>query len=410
MLSDAGFLYTAPTATPSRDGKVAIILRTRDRPILLRRALQDILAQTYTNWHIQLVNDGGDATILQTLLETYATALSARFTLHNNLVSVDRPAAINQGLASAEAAFFVVHDDDDTWDTEFLSATVALLDQPENAALIGATALYSRVNERIEGEEIVRESCHPVRLSDDFADITKQMVLNRLVPIGVLFRMSLLYQIGLFNPDMLMAEDWEFSVRALLVGDFGVVPRPLAYHHVRPESSDSAYNNSIVTDGGLPHKRYTMLARNNMIRRAIAARPELLGLLQPLTHAIYDNVDYACRRIAHEHKSQSEQIYGFARLMTEQHADFATRLAVQIQSQEARMAAIERELAALRGTIMQVLAALPQETVIPGARGGNTTYTQTSATPVRGPKYLPSGGNCDPSFANKSCNVSSGAA
>jgi glycosyltransferase involved in cell wall biosynthesis len=349
MLPQARFLYraTQPEEVPDGDG-VDIILRTRDRPILLRRALQDVVAQEYSHWHIQLINDGGDPALLQAILNEQAAGLAGRFTVRHNAQSVDRPTAINQGLEAGHRPYFVVHDDDDTWDPAFLSATVALLEMAENAALIGAVSLYSRVNERIENGTIVRDSCHPVRLSDDFADLTRQMVLNRLVPIGILFRRSLLDQIGNFNPDMAVGEDWEFSVRALLVGDVGVVRRPLAFHHVRPDGTEGAYRNSINVDSGHVHKRHTMLARNNLIRRAIAAQPDLLGLLQPLMHSVHDNVDEASRRTTHEHKTQSDQLHAVARMITQQHADLAQRMIQQSEAQSQRILTLERELNNLR--------------------------------------------------------------
>jgi hypothetical protein len=193
-----------------------------------------------------------------------------------------------------------------------------------------------------------------VRLSDDFADLTRQMVLNRLVPIGVLFRTALLDQIGPFNPKMLMGEDWEFSIRALLVGDVGVVNRPLAYHHVRTKTSDSVYQNSINLDGGYIHKRYTMLARNSLIRNTVAANPDLLGVLQPLVHAIYDNIDLASRRMSHEHKTQSDQFHAVARMLTDQHVESAQRSHRQLQAQSERIANLEREVRGLRHLLEKV--------------------------------------------------------
>jgi len=42
------------------DGSVAIIMRTKNRPILLARALKSVLEQEYQNWHLYLINDGGE--------------------------------------------------------------------------------------------------------------------------------------------------------------------------------------------------------------------------------------------------------------------------------------------------------------------------------------------------------------
>ena len=38
---------------------VAIVVRTRNRPLLLARALADIFSQTYSDFTVTVVNDGG---------------------------------------------------------------------------------------------------------------------------------------------------------------------------------------------------------------------------------------------------------------------------------------------------------------------------------------------------------------
>jgi hypothetical protein len=91
-----------------------------------------------------------------------------------------------------------------------------------------------------------------------------------------------------------------------------------------------------------------MLARNNLIRRAIAAQPDLLGLLQPLMHSVHDNVDEASRRTTHEHKTQSDQLHAVARMITQQHADLAQRMIQQSEAQSQRILTLERELNNLR--------------------------------------------------------------
>jgi hypothetical protein len=186
-----------------------------------------------------------------------------------------------------------------------------------------------------------------------------------LVPIGVVFRTALLDQIGRFNPDMLLGEDWEFSIRALLIGDVGVVHRPLAYHHVRSANTQGDYQNSINADNGFLHKRYSVLARNSLLRRAVAANPELLGFVQPLMHAIYDNVDSASRRMSHEHKAQSDQLAAVARMLTEQHADLAQRAQRQTQAQAEQITQLEREIRALRQVLQGVLSHMPQGAASP---------------------------------------------
>ncbi len=44
---------------------VDIVMRTKDRPVFLARALDDVLAQTFTDWRLTIVNDGTLADLYQ---------------------------------------------------------------------------------------------------------------------------------------------------------------------------------------------------------------------------------------------------------------------------------------------------------------------------------------------------------
>ena len=45
--------------------KVAIITRTKDRQVLLRRAVLSVINQTYSDWIHVIVNDGGCSEVVE---------------------------------------------------------------------------------------------------------------------------------------------------------------------------------------------------------------------------------------------------------------------------------------------------------------------------------------------------------
>ncbi len=51
--------------------EVSIILRTTTRYMLLSRAIQDITNQTYKNWKIILINDGGNKSRIERIINHY---------------------------------------------------------------------------------------------------------------------------------------------------------------------------------------------------------------------------------------------------------------------------------------------------------------------------------------------------
>ncbi|MDQ0620072.1 glycosyltransferase family 2 protein [Arthrobacter globiformis] len=61
------------TVTPS--ARVAIVMRTRNRSLLLDRAIRDVLAQSFTDWLLVLVNDGGRTSEVDPVVEKYSDEL-----------------------------------------------------------------------------------------------------------------------------------------------------------------------------------------------------------------------------------------------------------------------------------------------------------------------------------------------
>src|SRR5699024_9188192 len=112
---------------PIFNGRVAIITRTKNRPVLLARAFASLLSQTYKNWHLYLVNDGGDRDPIERLIEQYHSAFKGRITVKHHEHSLGMEAASNAGLKGAEGEYVIIHDDDDSWKPDFLATTVAFL-------------------------------------------------------------------------------------------------------------------------------------------------------------------------------------------------------------------------------------------------------------------------------------------
>ena len=55
------------------DQTVAIITRTKDRPLFLARCIESILSQDFQNWTHIIVNDGGDPANVVATTSRYLT-------------------------------------------------------------------------------------------------------------------------------------------------------------------------------------------------------------------------------------------------------------------------------------------------------------------------------------------------
>lgn len=267
---------------------VSIIMRTKDRALLLPRALRSVLAQSFSNWRLYLVNDGGDVVALETVLKDFRDAFADKLSVIHHAQSLGMEAASNAGLAAAAGLYFAIHDDDDGWDPEFLSRTTAFLGAPENASYIGVATGCDVVQERIEAGQIETVAQFPwvyFRPPIGFGALIER---NQLPPITLLLRCALLPRIGGYNEALPVLGDWEFILRALAVGDVGALEERLAFYHHRLAADTPIYANS-VTGGINIHSQTRARLGNHIIRTALQQQPALLGVLWPVLQALEAN-------------------------------------------------------------------------------------------------------------------------
>lgn len=244
---------------------VAVLVRTKDRPRFLRRALANIAEQTFTDYTVCVINDGGDesatrailqASPLAHLLEGDAPRLMLITTGGGNM-----EAAWNAGLAATDSKFVAIHDDDDLWAPEFLERTVGALRASE--ALICSTRVVERYErETPEGEfEVYEERI----FHDGLPGFGLQFLYrtNRTVPIGILYRRRLHELVGFYDESLPVVGDWEFNLRAAAVTEVLLVDEPLAYWSLRPEA-DGAEANSVQRQA--EHARFDASVRARAIR------------------------------------------------------------------------------------------------------------------------------------------------
>src|SRR5438445_225062 len=113
----------------SQPAKVAVVMRTRNRPLLLRRAIGSVLAQTMADWEMIIVNDGGDGREVEGLVAAVSAHAAGRIRVVHHQRSLGMEAASNAGIAASESELLVTHDDDDSWEPAFLAECVGLLER-----------------------------------------------------------------------------------------------------------------------------------------------------------------------------------------------------------------------------------------------------------------------------------------
>ncbi len=263
--------------------RVAVLMRTRNRPVLLARALASVLAQAHADWHLVVVNDGGDQAAVDALLARHDTGFDGRVSVLHHSASLGMEAASNAALAEADrhGAFnhVAVHDDDDSWHPDFLRGTTSTLALPENADKAGALTHWTVVRERLHGDGVIEDGREPGPFDARVLELGAMLARNRYPPIALLLRRAAVDAAGRFNEAMPVLGDWDYNLRVLLLGDIVVVPERLAFYHQRLASDAPPHYANTAADR---HAAGTASYRNSRLRALGASDPAALSLVQVL--------------------------------------------------------------------------------------------------------------------------------
>lgn len=202
---------------------VSVVIATRDRPQLLRRAVASVLAQRYEgDIEVLAVFDQSEPEQDLTSEETGPDGGNRRVRVLRNGRVPGLAGARNTGITAAEGQLVGFCDDDDLWLPGKVEAQVALLDEDPDIELVTTGVLVEA-----RGRVSVRVLDHD-RIT--FADLLRSRV-SEAHPSSFVFRRSALVDgIGLVDEDLpgSYAEDYDLLLRTARRHDIGVVPLPLA--------------------------------------------------------------------------------------------------------------------------------------------------------------------------------------
>ncbi len=288
-LGEAVRVHASKPAGPSDPwavaGRVAIITRTKDRPVLLKRAARSVALQTYPNYLWVVVNDGGEPEEVKRLIAQSGVD-PRRILLCSNEESLGMEAASNIGVRAAQSEYVVIHDDDDSWAPTFLERMVDFLESGGGRKYGGAISKSLYVSESIEGDRVVEHGRRPYQDWVQTVQLSEMVNGNFFAPIAFLFRRDIYDRIGGFDEALPVLGDWDFNLKFLLQADIGVLPEVLAYYHHRDVGAGSAvYSNSVIGANN-KHAEYNAIVRNQLIRKANDGG--VAGLLAAIGYSISD--------------------------------------------------------------------------------------------------------------------------
>lgn len=244
---------------------VSVLIGTYNGQQFLEETLESVLAQTYRPLEIIVVDDGSTDETWNVLL-SFGTRIRAIHQANGGVA-----AARNSGLREAKGTFIALMDHDDLCEPERIAVQVDFLKLQREVVLCssdfsafnqtgvlahsycgeyysqchssrgGVLARYPQLGSIDIREWLPEPPAEAVHIRTLLGPVYEELALGNFVhPPTVMFRRTIVNDVGMFDPDARMMCDWDWLVRASRVGHFGFIDRPL----LRYRRSDTQLSSS----------------------------------------------------------------------------------------------------------------------------------------------------------------------
>ena len=199
--------------------RISVVLPTYNQAQYLGQAIQSVLAQTFADWELILVDDGSTDATPQCVAQFQDSRV--RYIVQHN---EERSRARNRGIREARGALIAFLDADDFWLPAYLATQVAKMDAYPSAGL----SYTWNYDTNVTGQIIGRRGYGKSGLQDQDEFFKAMLLGNRMIVDCVVVRAAIIQDAGCFDPDIVHVEDWDLWLRISRTWPVLVIAEPLA--------------------------------------------------------------------------------------------------------------------------------------------------------------------------------------
>jgi glycosyltransferase involved in cell wall biosynthesis len=258
--------------------KLVIVIPTLNRPILLERSVSCVLKQSFKDWCLIIVNDGGNQAEVEELIDFLRNKYNCpnEIVIIHNQISIGKSASCNKALSLAKTEMAIILNDDDTWAYEFLTMAVSQLEyisHSVNPNVKGIISLANLMYEEIIDDYTIIKFCDipgekQLNPYKNYIHIQSLATENIFSSSQFVFYKKAADYIGPFNPELVIFSDWEFHIRFACAFSIYIINQPFVNLHMRPEAIDRSYLNLLQINED-QHEYYNELVTASFLK----ARP-----------------------------------------------------------------------------------------------------------------------------------------
>lgn len=220
---------------------VSVVMPVYNREKLVARAIDSILAQTFTNFELIIVDDGSTDSTADVLKDYAARDKRIRILTHSQNKGIAH--ARNTGLFAARGKYIAPMDSDDYALPNRLAKTVLFLEQhPGVVAVTGKISLFQNQLPTVPAEESSYNNAYTLEYFPGYKN-AELLFENLFQNIASLYRKNFVLKNHIaYNTTFIAAEDYDFWLQFIKHnGVLASIKETLSYIHQHTSNSDEYY-------------------------------------------------------------------------------------------------------------------------------------------------------------------------
>lgn len=267
---------------------VSIILPTYNRGHLLPRAIKSILAQTYQNFELIVVDDVSTDNTKEVVANFKDKRIKyIRLNYKKNEFSCGAAKARNVGIKNSEGKFVCFIDSDDVYLPQKLEKQVNmfhLLTEDYGVVYCGFRFIYD-LNQKVS------EDFLPGLRGDVHVDLLKNNICSGITP---LVKKECFLSHGYWDEKLPSSQDWDLWIRISKTYKFDFVPEVLAEAHIQGEQISTNLKNKLTAKKRIFYKYYNEISLNKTMK---SKHLGILGTFSSIAEKPKDAVKYYIKSV-----------------------------------------------------------------------------------------------------------------
>ncbi len=187
---------------------VSVVCAVYNGEKTIKNSIESVIAQTYTQWELIIVNDGSNDMTLE-IVDEYVLS-DKRIRIVTNQKNLGQTASLNEGVKLSTGEYIARIDADDVFFPDKLDAQVQFMIAHPEVALCGTNAICSDSDTGIDSE---------IKFPENNSQILVGLFSHSsVIHVSVLINKEKLLQVGEYNTKYHVAADYELWVRFAKMG------------------------------------------------------------------------------------------------------------------------------------------------------------------------------------------------